>query len=159
MGTPEFAVPCLEAALASKVSALEPTLTHVRDIYRAMPGALIVWDLALLEQLPPNALALSPATIAQAERLVRDLETRPPAETFDAARRAIHLIFESLPADQQLEVKGDLTKSCAAVAAASGGFLGLTSSVSAAERGALDRLARLFEQSHAEAARRVAGIL
>jgi hypothetical protein len=48
-----------------RVLALNDVTRSFREVCARWRGALIVWDLALLEQLPPDAFALSPATIAQ----------------------------------------------------------------------------------------------
>jgi 2-polyprenyl-3-methyl-5-hydroxy-6-metoxy-1,4-benzoquinol methylase len=48
-----------------RVRALDDVTRSFRDVCARWRGALVVWDLALLPHVPPEAFALSPATIAQ----------------------------------------------------------------------------------------------
>ena len=48
-----------------RVLALDEVTRSFREVCARWRGALVVWDLVLLQELPPNAFALSPATIAQ----------------------------------------------------------------------------------------------
>ena len=48
-----------------RVRALDDVTRSFRDVCARWRGALVVWDLALLQQLPPEAFMLSPTTIAQ----------------------------------------------------------------------------------------------
>jgi cyclopropane fatty-acyl-phospholipid synthase-like methyltransferase len=45
--------------------ALDNVTRSFREVCARWRGALVVWDLMLLQQVPPEAFALSPATIAQ----------------------------------------------------------------------------------------------
>jgi len=93
------------------------------------------------------------------DMLERGLRERPKPEMFDAVRRAIRIIFESLPKEKQDEIEKTVTSACMHVALASGGFLGMGEKVSDAERTALQRVARTFEEAHAAGARKVQGTL
>jgi 2-polyprenyl-3-methyl-5-hydroxy-6-metoxy-1,4-benzoquinol methylase len=48
-----------------RVRALVDVTRSFREVCARWRGALVVWDLALFQQLPPEAFVLSPATIAQ----------------------------------------------------------------------------------------------
>jgi cyclopropane fatty-acyl-phospholipid synthase-like methyltransferase len=48
-----------------RVHALVDVTRSFREVCARWRGALVVWDLALLQELPREAFALSPATIAQ----------------------------------------------------------------------------------------------
>jgi SAM-dependent methyltransferase len=48
-----------------RICALDDVTRSFREVCARWRGALVVWDLALLQRLPPDAFALSPATIAQ----------------------------------------------------------------------------------------------
>jgi cyclopropane fatty-acyl-phospholipid synthase-like methyltransferase len=48
-----------------RVRALDDVTRSFREVCARWRGALVVWDLVLLEQSPSDAFALSPATIAQ----------------------------------------------------------------------------------------------
>jgi SAM-dependent methyltransferase len=48
-----------------RVLALDDVTKSFREVCARWRGALVVWDLALIQELPPDAFALSPATIAQ----------------------------------------------------------------------------------------------
>jgi cyclopropane fatty-acyl-phospholipid synthase-like methyltransferase len=48
-----------------RVHSLDDVTRSFRDVCARWRGALVVWDLALLEQVPPEAFVLSPTAIAQ----------------------------------------------------------------------------------------------
>ncbi|HET9223863.1 MAG TPA: class I SAM-dependent methyltransferase [Roseiflexaceae bacterium] len=48
-----------------RVRVLDDVTRSFREVCARWRGALVVWDLVLLQELPPDAFALSPATIAQ----------------------------------------------------------------------------------------------
>ncbi len=87
--------------------------------------------------------------------LERALTVRPEREMFEAARRAIRLIAETLPAQKAAEIRTNLMSLVREVAAVSGGFLGLGTRVSQEEEAAIDALARDLEKSRPDAARAV----
>ncbi len=73
------------------------------------------------------------------------LEQRPSDEVFQTAVRAIRASMETLPPNQIEASSRSLLQDCVDVASASGGFFGLTTPVSAAERKMLDHLAQQLE--------------
>jgi hypothetical protein len=89
------------------------------------------------------------------ERLNEWLAARPPAQQFERALQVIRdlMIFQSTDARQT--TTGKLLDACEQIAAASGGFLGLGSKVSAEEAAVMKRVASEIERAHAEAAKKV----
>jgi hypothetical protein len=76
------------------------------------------------------------------QQLTMWLDQRPSDEVFAVAIRALRESMETLPPNQNVANASSLLDECEGVASASGGFFGLTTSVSAAERKLLEELAR-----------------
>jgi hypothetical protein len=89
------------------------------------------------------------------ERLNEWLADRPTAQQFERALQVIRdlMIFQSTDARQT--TTGKLLDACERIAAASGGFLGLGSKISAEEAAVMKRVASEIERAHAEAAKKV----
>lgn len=85
-------------------------------------------------------------------QLLAWFDQRPSEEFFGDARRAIHRILESLPPEDQHAMKDEMLGNCLDVASASGGFLGLTSRISAAERALIDQIRKCLEPDRQVAA-------
>lgn len=73
------------------------------------------------------------------------LKKRPGAELFEAWKHYIQDLCRRLKGEEVEKLKSDVMARARNVAEAAGGFLGLGSKVSAAERAALDDLERAFE--------------
>jgi hypothetical protein len=93
------------------------------------------------------------------EKLNGWLAARPPEQTFERALQVIRDLtaFQSTGARQ--ETTGRLMDACERIAAASGGFLGLGSKISAEEAAVMKRVASEIERAHAEAAKKVLGAM
>lgn len=76
------------------------------------------------------------------QQLTMWLDQRPSDGVFEAAVRALCASMETSPSNENQDSARSLLEKCEGVAAASGGFFGLTTPVSAAERELLDDLAR-----------------
>jgi hypothetical protein len=72
------------------------------------------------------------------------LAQRPPANLLDAWEHYIAGLCEDLSDSQRDQLKADILSQARAVAEAAGGFLGLTSPVSAAEKKILARMEQAF---------------
>ena len=83
-----------------------------------------------------------PEGSAADQQLSMWLDQRPSDEVFETAVRALRASMETLPSNQNEANARSLLESCEGVAAASGGFFGLTTPVSSAERKLLEDLAR-----------------
>ena len=93
------------------------------------------------------------------EKLNAWLAARPPEQT---SERALHvmrdlMVFQST--DAREATTGRLIDACERIAAASGGFLGLGSKISAEEAAVMKRVASEIERAHAEAAKKVLGAM
>jgi hypothetical protein len=86
-------------------------------------------------------------------QLSRWLNQRPSPDVLQAAVRALRAIVQSLPAVESEVFAHSLLKDCVDVAAASGGFLGFSSSVSSVERLLIEELARQLTLNQAAVAR------
>jgi len=78
------------------------------------------------------------------EMLESWLARRPPAELREAWAHYIKGLCELLSESERAELKKDLLKRARAVAEASGGFLGITSGISASEKKVLENLESSF---------------
>lgn len=85
------------------------------------------------------------------------LHAKPPKEIFERALRVIGEIMSFQTAEQRDIIEHKLVDACERVAAASGGFLGLGSKVSAAEKAILKRVATAIADAHPESARGLLG--
>lgn len=72
------------------------------------------------------------------------LSARPDNRLIDAWQRYVRAIWPALSPDEHQEIRAMALDRARHVAEAAGGFLGLTSKISAAERTALDELERLL---------------
>jgi hypothetical protein len=84
------------------------------------------------------------------------LTVRPKQGLFESALRVLRAMFASLPPEDQAKSRQSLLDYCRTIAALSGGILGI-GRVSNEEHALLDRIAREFEESRPDAARRVVG--
>jgi len=82
------------------------------------------------------------------QKLSTWLDQRPSEEIFRTAIRALRSVLAASPPTPNEANASSLLQSCADVAAASGGLLGLTTPVSAVERRLLKDLARELELDH-----------
>ncbi|MFZ5444189.1 MAG: hypothetical protein ACOZQL_29605 [Myxococcota bacterium] len=87
-------------------------------------------------------------------KLLSWLDESPGPHFFARTMHIITRLVEVFPEDQRRSLHGDVMSTALAVASASGGFLGLGSRVSAAERQLLDGFAAEFEKAHAAAAKK-----
>jgi len=87
------------------------------------------------------------------------LAARPTEQPFERALQVIRdlMIYQSTDARQA--TTGKLIDACERIAAASGGFLGLGSKISAEEAAVMKRVASEIERAHAEAAKKVLGAM
>jgi hypothetical protein len=74
------------------------------------------------------------------------LATRPSADFFEGALRAIGAILQARPAEEREASRRDLLSYCMAIASASGGILGF-GKMSPQERKALARISQEFEHT------------
>ena len=81
-------------------------------------------------------------------KLLSWLDAPPSLEFFERTMEIISRIIEAYPDEKELALQGEILTSALAVASASGGFLGLGSKVSAAEKDLLARFAGEFEKAH-----------
>ncbi len=86
------------------------------------------------------------------------LDQRPSDGVFETAVRALCASRETSPSNQNEDSARSLLEACEGVAAASGGFFGLTTPVSAAERELLDDLARKLLDHPFASPQAVAGV-
>jgi len=88
------------------------------------------------------------------EKLNEWLAARPPEQTSERALQVIRdlMVFQSTDARQA--TTGRLMDACERIAAASGGFLGFGSKISAEEAAVMKRVAAEIERAHAEAAKK-----
>ena len=93
------------------------------------------------------------------EKLNGWLAARPSEETFDRAMLIIRDLMGFQSAEARRETTGRLLDTCQRIAAASGGFLGLGSKISAEEAAVMKRVASEIERAHADAAKRVLGAM
>jgi hypothetical protein len=101
-----------------------------------------------------RAWGIAPGTPADA-RLEEWLRERPDRVTTDRALRLIRDILAFRTLDHGDDYRTNILGMCEAVAGAAGGFLGLGSKVSIAERGVIERIAGELVQSHTTAVRNV----
>lgn len=101
-----------------------------------------------------RAWGIAPGTPADA-RLEEWLRERPDPVTTDRALRLIRDILAFRTLDKGDDYRANILGMCEAVAGASGGFLGLGSKVSPAERAVIERIAGELVQSHTTAVRKV----
>jgi hypothetical protein len=92
------------------------------------------------------------------QQLTMWLDQRPSDEVFETAVRALRPSRETSPSNQNEASARSLLERCEGVAAASGGFFGLTTPVSAAERELLDDLARKLLDHPVASPQAVAGV-
>jgi hypothetical protein len=89
------------------------------------------------------------------ERLNEWLAARPPEQQFERALQVIRDLMVHQSTAARHTTTGKLLDACERIAAASGGFLGLGSKVSAEEAAVMRRVASEIERAHAEAAKKV----
>jgi tellurite resistance protein len=89
-------------------------------------------------------------------RLESWLEHRPSDSVFRRSLRAVRAVLHAMEPEQKHARKLGLLSLCTKVAAASGGFFGLGSKISAAERAMLAEIASEVEHAHGGAAKLVA---
>jgi hypothetical protein len=100
----------------------------------------LILQIARLREIQPG----SPAHARLEDWLAR----KPDREWADSQLRVIRLILESRPAEERKGSERDLVSLCRDVAAASGGFLGIGKKIAAAEREAVEEIARQLERAH-----------
>lgn len=93
------------------------------------------------------------------EKLNEWLAVRPPEQTLERALRVIRDLMGFQSTDARQATTGRLMDVCERIAAASGGFLGLGSKISAEEAAVIKRVALEIERAHAEAAKKVLGAM
>jgi hypothetical protein len=103
-----------------------------------------------------RAWGIAPGTPADA-KLQEWLSSQPDAQATERALRVIRDIAAFRTLDKGDDYRANILGMCEAVAGASGGFLGLGSKVSAAERAVIERIAGELVQSHTTAVRKVLG--
>jgi hypothetical protein len=101
-----------------------------------------------------RAWGIAPGTPADA-KLEEWLRQRPDQVTTDRALRLIRDILAFRTLDKGDDYRTNILGMCEAVAGAAGGFIGLGSKVSIAERGVIERIAGELVQSHTTAVRKV----
>jgi hypothetical protein len=101
-----------------------------------------------------RAWGIAPGTPADA-RLEQWLRERPDAASTDRALRLIRDILAFRTLDKGDDYRANILGMCEAVAGAAGGFLGLGSKMSPAERAVIERIAGELVQSHTTAVRKV----
>jgi hypothetical protein len=89
-------------------------------------------------------------------RLESWLEHQPGDEFFRKSLRAVRAVLHAMEPEQKHAQRFGLLSLCMKVAAASGGFFGLGSKISAAERALLTEIASELAQAHSSAAKLVA---
>jgi hypothetical protein len=89
-------------------------------------------------------------------RLQSWLEHQPGDEFFRKSLRAVRAVLHAMEPEQKHARRFGLLSLCVKVAAASGGFFGLGSKISAAERALLAEIASELAQAHGSAAKLVA---
>jgi tellurite resistance protein len=89
-------------------------------------------------------------------RLESWLEHRPGDGFFRRSLRAVRAVLHAMEPEQKHARKRGLLSLCTKVASASGGFFGLGSKISAAERALLAEIASEVEHAHGSAAKLVA---
>lgn len=88
-------------------------------------------------------------------RLESWLDHRPGDAFFRRSRRAVRAVLHALEPESKHTRKLGLLSLCKKVASASGGFFGLGSKISAAERASLAEIASELEHAHSHAAKLV----
>jgi hypothetical protein len=101
-----------------------------------------------------RAWGIAPGTPADG-KLGEWLRERPDAATTDRALRLIRDILAFRTLDKGDDYRANILGMCEAVAGAAGGFLGLGSKMSPAERAVIERIAGELVQSHTTAVRKV----
>ncbi len=81
-------------------------------------------------------------------RLLSWLDAPPSSEFFERTMTILARLIEALPEEREVALQGEIMTSALKVASASGGFLGLGSKVSAAEKALLAHFAESFEKAH-----------
>jgi hypothetical protein len=81
-------------------------------------------------------------------QLLHWLDERPDAAFFGRTMTLISDLLEALPEARQTDLQNDLLGASFSVASASGGFLGLGSKVSEAEKELIERFRAGFEKAH-----------
>ena len=89
-------------------------------------------------------------------RLESWLEHRPGDDFFRRSLRAVRTVLHAMEPEQKHTRKLGLLSLCRKVASASGGFFGLGSKISAAERALLAEIASEVEHAHGRAAKALA---
>lgn len=89
------------------------------------------------------------------QQLVDWISHRPPREFFEGTLRAIRHLLASLPSGEQEACRQDLVACATQIAEASGGLLGLTPSISRAERELIERFTTELVNHHQAAAQQV----
>jgi hypothetical protein len=89
------------------------------------------------------------------EKLTGLLRTQPAAVLFERALTVIHDLLRFQKGEPRQTLSTKLIDACERVAAASGGFLGIGSKVSAREKDVLGRVASAIGERHAAAAARI----
>jgi tellurite resistance protein len=92
-------------------------------------------------------------------KLLGWVAVRPSKETFERALRVIGELMTFQTTEQRAATAEKLVDATTRVAAASGGFLGLGSKISADEKAVLKRVAAAIEAAHADSARKLLGDL
>jgi hypothetical protein len=83
------------------------------------------------------------------------LSAKPPKGTFERALRVIRELMAFQTTEQRQTTAQKLVDACERVAAASGGFLGLGSKVSAGEKAILKRVAAAIESAHSASSQKL----
>ena len=84
-------------------------------------------------------------------KLLSWLDSSPSAQFFERTMDIVYRLLELFPEEKRASLQSDIMTASLAVASASGGFLGLGSKVSAAERALIESFAAGFEKAHAAA--------
>jgi len=90
-------------------------------------------------------------------RLLSWLDAPPSPEFFERTMTILARLIEALPEEREVALQGEIMTSALKVASASGGFLGLGSKVSAAEKALLAHFAESFEKAHKAALEKADG--
>lgn len=105
-----------------------------------------------------HAHGVKEGTPAQ-EKLNEWLAARPSDQTSERALQVIRDLMAFQSTDARHATTGKLLDACERIAAASGGFLGLGSKISAEEAAVMKRVTSEIERAHAEAAKTVLGAM
>ena len=115
-----------------------------------VPLALVAWADGSIQPQEREAIlkaasdkGIHPGSLAW-QMLESWLSKRPDPKLVEAWKRYVQSIWPSLTAKEHDEIRAISLERAGHVAEAAGGFLGLTSKISAAEQAALDEMARLL---------------